>query len=119
MPNQFTLNRLYFQDDMDRLPVCTLPLHYLLHIADNIRKLGPVWNYWAFSMERFCGSLGGSIHSRKHPYASLARRVLELAQLFQLKSVYHLMHELDLRASRAIERAGNRVNNGEICFKSI
>jgi hypothetical protein len=100
------MHRIYFQGNLDRLPVCTLPLHYLLHIAQNIRHSGPVYNYWAFGMERFCGSLLPAVHSRKHPFASLARRTLELAQLFQIKAIYHLAKELDLCRSRTIEQSG-------------
>ncbi|KAJ7168417.1 hypothetical protein C8R43DRAFT_1085761 [Mycena crocata] len=89
--------RLYYQYDLNRLPVCTLPIHGLLHIAPSIHIMGPSWCYWAYPMERFCGSLLPAIKSRRYPWASIDRRILELAQLFQIKAIYSLSKTLDLR----------------------
>ncbi|KAJ7854394.1 hypothetical protein B0H14DRAFT_3449595 [Mycena olivaceomarginata] len=55
----------YYQYDEARLSACTLPVHALLHVADNIRQIGPMWCHWAFVMERFCGSLVPAVKSRK------------------------------------------------------
>jgi len=52
-----TQNRIYYQGNPKRLPVCTLPIHTLLYLADCIEGWGPVWCYWSYSMERFCGHL--------------------------------------------------------------
>lgn len=41
-------------------------------------------------MEQFCGSLLPAIKSRRFPYASIDRRVTELAQLDQIKVLYGL-----------------------------
>ncbi|KAF8667769.1 Transposase family tnp2 [Rhizoctonia solani] len=71
--------RYYYQDNRTRLPACTLPLHALLHIANNIEAMGPVWCYWAFPME----------HINQH--------VLQLSQLSQIKHLYGLAEELDLK----------------------
>ncbi|KAF8599811.1 hypothetical protein BDV93DRAFT_411994, partial [Ceratobasidium sp. AG-I] len=60
----------------------------LLHIADEIEDMGPVWCYWAFPMECFCGALARAGKSRRFPWASLNRHVLEVAQLSQLKLIY-------------------------------
>ncbi|KDQ11951.1 hypothetical protein BOTBODRAFT_79689, partial [Botryobasidium botryosum FD-172 SS1] len=60
----------------------------LLHIADFIQACGPVWCYWAYPMERYCGSLQRAIVSRRFPFASLDKRVRDVAQLDQLKSLY-------------------------------
>ncbi|KAF7372213.1 Transposase family Tnp2 protein [Mycena venus] len=98
--------RLYYQYKLDRLPVCTLPIHGLLHIAGSIRVMGLSWCYWAYPMERFCGSLLPAIKSRRFPWASIDRRILELAQLFQIKAIYSLSKTLDLRRRRKIEVSG-------------
>ncbi|KAG8900769.1 hypothetical protein FRC00_011291 [Tulasnella sp. 408] len=100
---------IYLQENLQRLPVCTLPIHSLLHIADSIRSMGPVWCYWAFPMERFCGSLLPAIKSRRYPYASIDRRVTELSQLHQIKVIYGLHQELDLRKRRDVERRGLKI----------
>ncbi|KZP17762.1 hypothetical protein FIBSPDRAFT_746448, partial [Athelia psychrophila] len=57
----------------------------LLHITDGIDACGPVWAYWAFPMERFCGALQPAIKSRCYPFASLDRYVVTTAQLSQLQ----------------------------------
>ncbi|KAJ7701405.1 hypothetical protein B0H17DRAFT_924520, partial [Mycena rosella] len=62
--------------------------------------------YWAYPMEQFCGSLLPAIKSRRHPWASIDHRILELAQLFQLKAVYSLSTSLDLRHRRKLEKSG-------------
>ncbi|KAG9092634.1 hypothetical protein FS749_015554 [Ceratobasidium sp. UAMH 11750] len=88
--------RLYYQTRPNRLRACTLSLHSLLHIADDILAMGPVWCFWAFPMERFCGGLARSLKSRRFPFSSLDRRVLAVAQLSQIKSMYRLEDELNL-----------------------
>lgn len=100
--------KLYYQYKKDRLAVCTLPIHALLHVAQDIRHAGPVWCYWAFPMERFCGALGRSIKNPKHPYVSLAHRVRDVAQLNQLKLVYGLARELDLTDDHEMDVTGQR-----------
>ena len=65
--------------------------------------MGPVWCYWAFPMERYCGALQPAIRSRRFPYASIDRYVVEDAQLTQIKVVHNMAEELALRApQRAI-----------------
>lgn len=89
-------NRLYYRHKADQLRVCTLPLHALLHIADDIEAVGPVWCYWAFLMEHFCGALARASKSRLFPFASLNQIVLEVAQLSQIKLIYGLTDLLNL-----------------------
>lgn len=45
------LHRIYYQLSEDRVSACPLTVHALLHIADSIEAMGPVWCYWAFPME--------------------------------------------------------------------
>ncbi|KAJ7086220.1 hypothetical protein C8R44DRAFT_650946 [Mycena epipterygia] len=89
-------DRMYFQYDVKRLPICPLTIHALLHIAPSIKFTGPVWCYWAFSMERYCGSLQPGIRSRRFPWASLDRYVVEQAQLTQIMTVYNVSSQLSL-----------------------
>ncbi|KAJ7734610.1 hypothetical protein B0H16DRAFT_1327514 [Mycena metata] len=92
----------YFQNDVNRLPLCPLTIHALLHIADGIVFCGPVWCYWAFPMERYCGSVQPGIRSRRFPWASIDRYVTEIAQLTQIKTVYNVIRELSLTTPRAL-----------------
>jgi hypothetical protein len=91
---------IYYQHDASRLSTCPITIHALLHIADSIKFSGPVWCYWAFPMERYCNRLKPAIRSRRFPYASLNRYVLEDAQLTQIKAFYDLSDELALRPPR-------------------
>jgi len=87
---------IYYQHDPSRVSACPLTVHALLHIADSIKAMGPVWCYWAFPMERYCGSLQPAIRSRRFPYASIDHYVVEDAQLTQIKIVYNCAEELAL-----------------------
>ncbi|KAG8787089.1 hypothetical protein FRC12_015914 [Ceratobasidium sp. 428] len=88
--------KLYYRNDPTRLRACTLPLHALLHIADDIVAMGPVWCYWAFVMERFIGALKRANLSLRFPWSSFNRHVVEVAQLAQIKTLYGLRDALNL-----------------------
>jgi hypothetical protein len=91
--------RIYYQDNPQRLPTCTLPLHALLHIAQSIRRWGPVWCYWAFPMERYGGhEVKPGITSRRFPYSSLDQYVLRKTRLRQLGIIYGISEQLKLQA---------------------
>ncbi|KAJ3005166.1 hypothetical protein NUW54_g4465 [Trametes sanguinea] len=80
--------QFYYQYNPQRLSACPLTIHALLHIADSIVKTGPVWAAWAFPMERYCGILQPAIRSRRFPYASINRHVVDRARLTQIKLMY-------------------------------
>lgn len=98
--NEHISGRLYYQYDPACVSTFPVTIHALLHIADSIEAMGPVWCYWAFPMERYCSKLQPSIHSRRFPYRSLDRFVLESAQLTQLQTLYKLHDELALQPPR-------------------
>jgi hypothetical protein len=62
--------------------------------------MGPVWCYWAFPMERYCGILRKGIRSRRFPYASLSRLVVETAQLSEISRIFDIAGTLALRPPR-------------------
>jgi hypothetical protein len=73
--------------------------------------MGPVWCYWAFPMERFCGALGHAHLNPRFPFISLDRRVLEVAQLAQIKYIYNLFDTLDLGKHKNAMAKGVRYPN--------
>jgi hypothetical protein len=87
---------MYYQYSPERLSTCPVTIHALLHIADYIKAVGPVWASWAFPMERFCGLLQPSIKSRRFPYASIDKYVINAARLSQCKIIYNIANELSL-----------------------
>ena len=90
--------RVYYQHNPNRLACCPVTIHAVLHIADSIEATGPVWCYWAFPMERYCGVLKRAIRSRRFPYASLSRFVFEKAQLAHIANEYNIASILALQA---------------------
>jgi hypothetical protein len=67
--------------------------------------MGPVWTYWAFPMERFCGTMQRAIRSRRFPYASVDRYVAESAQLNQIANLYDIAADLALQTPRTLAGA--------------
>jgi hypothetical protein len=86
--------RLYYKFNPTRLPMCPLTIHALLHIGPTIRALGPVWAYWAFPMEHYCGTLSRNIKNRRYPFISLNNYVSASVHLTQVQSIYNLFEEL-------------------------
>ena len=84
---------LYYQHKPERLPACPLTIHALLHIPDQIKWMGPCWTTWAFPIERQCGYFQHSIQSRRNPYMSMDRHLIDLSQLRQIKLLYNLTDE--------------------------
>ncbi|TFK96191.1 hypothetical protein BDV98DRAFT_536882, partial [Pterulicium gracile] len=82
--------RIYFQGNPGRARISTMPIHALLHLAQDIHNMGPLWVYWCFVMEHFCGSLPPAVKSRKHPETNLANRLRDLAQNSQIELIYQL-----------------------------
>lgn len=106
-PLKSSTHRLYYQHDPTRLSTCPLTIHALLHIADSIEQNGPVWTYWAFPTERFCGRLLPAIRSRRHPFANLDNYVVAAAQLAQIKLKHNLYEHLRLKPPLSEELKGS------------
>ncbi len=92
-----TKSRYYYQYSPERLATCVLTVHAVLHIADSIELLGPVWAYWAFPMERFCGRAQRHVTSRRYPYASIDTHVVAEARLAHLGLNYGITQILTLK----------------------
>jgi hypothetical protein len=91
--------RIFYQRDPKRISTCPVTVHSLLHVADGIEAAGPVWAYWSFVMERYCGFLKrDGVRNRRKPYASLDNRVRHVAQLNTTKIRYNLVGLLSLEA---------------------
>lgn len=67
-----------------------LTIHALLHIAQDIRFMGPVWVYWAFAMERYCGRLLPAIKSRRFLWANLDHWIETDTLLSHIVAIYQL-----------------------------
>ena len=85
--------RYYYQYKPERLPCMTLTVHGLLHVADTIERIGPVWAWWSFPVERQCGRLQRHIASRRHPFANLDNHIMLANQLKAAKLIYNVTNE--------------------------
>jgi len=81
---------LYYQHKPERLPVCPLTIHALLHIPDQIRWMGPCWTTWAFPIKRQCGYFQCIIHSQLNLYTNMSQHLTDLSQLWQVKILYNV-----------------------------
>jgi hypothetical protein len=81
---------------LERLPLCPLVIHALLHVPDDILWCGPSSSTWPFYGERFCGHLQNQLGSRSAPYANLTNRLIYSAYLTQIVCRYDLAAELAL-----------------------
>lgn len=81
----------------------------LLHIADYIQAIGPVWVSWQFAMERYCGDLSSRVANLRYPYANMAQRILSKS------TVYHLWNKYDLQELLGSSRHGG-LKDSEYAF---
>lgn len=91
---------MYYQYTPERVSTCPLTVHALLHIADSIETAGPVWAYWAFPMERYCGHLQRAIQSRRFPYVNINRYLVDTARLNHITIWYHLNDCLNMKSQK-------------------
>ncbi len=89
-----SISRYYYQYEESRLDFCVLPIHGLLHIADDIRTLGPMSGTWTFYLERYCGILKREVKSRSSPWRNMDERLLHFTRLSQLRAMFDLDDEL-------------------------
>ncbi|KAG8738793.1 hypothetical protein FRC12_016562, partial [Ceratobasidium sp. 428] len=71
----------YYQYNYDRLGVCRLTVHALLHVADDVLCCGPTWVPWSFIIERYCREIVACVKSMVVPYSTVDKHVLQMSQL--------------------------------------
>ena len=71
----------------------TLMVHGLLHVADTIERIGPVWAWWSFPIERQCGRLQQYITNKRHPFANLDNHITLANQFKMAKLIYNITDE--------------------------
>lgn len=81
--------RLYYCGDSNRISVCTVQIHYLLHLEQYIQDTGPACYWWQFTMERYCGFIKPQARSKSQLDMSVTNAVLvfEHLKLLQLSGL--------------------------------
>ena len=77
--------RDYIQRNSKWLLAALISFHYLLHIANLIRNMGPAWATWQYPMKRLCGMLLLLVRSWKHPYVNLQNQITIWTHFAHLK----------------------------------
>ena len=77
--------RLYYQNEPRRLSVCTVNVHYLLHLPLYIQQCGPARYWWQFPMERYCGEIKPMATSKSRLSESVANTVVIIEHLHHLQ----------------------------------
>ena len=96
----------------------TLTIHGLLHVADTIERIGPVWAWWSFPIERQCGRLQRHITDKHHPFANLDNYITLAAQFKNAKLIYNIPDEYLSLDELAKEKKGLHLNDKCMCFPS-
>jgi hypothetical protein len=81
----------------------TLMVHVLVHIADTIERIGHIWAWWSFPIERQCGRLQRHITDKRHPFSNLDNYLTLAAQLKNIKLIYNLSDN-DLSLDRPVKQ---------------
>lgn len=79
---------LYYQRKITRLHFCRPCLHTLLHLAQEILRMGPGAYSTQFPMERTIGDLGLEIRQPATPFSNLAQIAIRRSQASSLKILY-------------------------------
>ncbi|CAE6475319.1 unnamed protein product [Rhizoctonia solani] len=108
--------KYYYQYSADRLPVCPLTIHAILHIPYYIRQTGPLWASWAFVMERFCGHLLPAVKNRVRPYENLDNYVQRRAQMRIVSMIHNLPALTHISIPKRRADDGTEISSKEIIY---
>ncbi|CAG8658791.1 9933_t:CDS:2, partial [Diversispora eburnea] len=84
----------YYEFEVEQISTCRICYHYLLHVTECIKFLGPCWCYWQFPMERICGMLLPLVKSKIKPYENLANNISLMNCMSHIPYVPDLKHIL-------------------------
>ncbi|KAF5334289.1 hypothetical protein D9611_014144 [Ephemerocybe angulata] len=100
---------MYYQRRADRLHFCRPAIHSLLHLPQEVVRVGPGAYSTQYTMENMIGDLGGEIRQHSTPFSNLKQIALRRCQLNALKVIYP---EVDLdskvrppRGSKAVDES--------------
>lgn len=74
----------YYQFKFHRLSACKPVIHALLHVVTCIRKMGPMWSYGQWTMERMVGLWTPKVKLRSNANRNLSLAMLWTTQIYSL-----------------------------------
>ena len=78
---------------------CTPNMHMACHLQDNLRDYGPLAAFWAFSFERYNGTLESIKISWNGPEKQMLKKIVALQSL----EMIHLNHPNTLLYTNSLE----------------
>ncbi|KAH8097056.1 hypothetical protein BXZ70DRAFT_895310 [Cristinia sonorae] len=79
---------LYYQRAPERLHFVRQSIHVLIHLGPESERMGPLWAYTQWTMERYIGDIGAEIRQHSNPFANLSERNVRRAQVNALKAMF-------------------------------
>lgn len=89
--------KLYYRGESRRLPVCSVNVHYLLHLPSNVRDCGPSCYSSQFTMERYCGIVKPMARSKSQLNTSLTNGVINTEHFHHVR----FTREINLQSPRS------------------
>ena len=83
---------IYYNNIPDRLRVCSINNHWLLHLADSIEANGPACYWWSFPLERYCYEVKQAATSKSRIDTSVANVLVRIEQM----NIIRLLYSVDL-----------------------
>ena len=79
---------IYYNNIPDRLRVCSINNHWLLHLPACIEANGPACNWWAFPLERYCYEVKQAATSKSRIDMSVANALVRIEQMNAIRLFY-------------------------------
>lgn len=83
-----------YRSRWDRISACRVLIHQLCHVAESMRRLGPMANYWQFPIERLIGALESEIKNKSSTNAHLENLIIMKQQNNNLPFVLPMTEDL-------------------------
>ena len=90
---------IYYKNEDNRLPACTINHHWLLHLADGIIQNGPCCYNWSYPLERFCHSVKKLARSKSKIAKSISNALLRSEQYNSISLTFDGLKHPDIENS--------------------
>ena len=88
--------RIYYRYKHSRLPACRSVIHALLHVANSLQWLGPMWSNGQWTVERMCGLWTPKVKLKFLADRNLSLAILRSIQVNAMASTADIMTLNDL-----------------------
>jgi hypothetical protein len=109
----------YYRYDNRRLPACRAVFHALLHVADCMEWLGPMWSYSQWVVERMFGLWTPKVKQRANPSRNLSLAMLRSSWVSNLRYSADLTTQSSVFGSDSSFIPGSMTDDDERTAQSI